>query len=120
MALDRRRFLQLSAIGIAAGLTDLGCAERNDRRLDQPGLIDVLGPQRVHELGTHYRAQTPAERDAETLRAKISEASSGLFHKSVDDAIEDDFENGRTVVVDGWVLAVTEARQAALFALSRP
>lgn len=121
MPVNRRRFLQLSAIGIAAGVADLGCGEQNQEPLDQPGLLAILGPQRVRELGAGYRAQNPAERDADTLRGKISEASgSGIFHKSVGDAIEDDFANGRTVVVDGWVLAVTEARQAALFALSRP
>jgi nitrous oxide reductase len=72
MALDRRRFLQVSALGIAAGVTDLGCAEQSDAALDQPALLDMLGPQRVRELGVHYRAQTPGERDTETLRAKIS------------------------------------------------
>jgi len=28
-----------------------------------------------------------------------------------------DFETGRTVLVNGWVLAATEARQCALFSL---
>jgi hypothetical protein len=37
---------------------------------------------------------------------------------SIDDQIRDDFTAGRTVVVDGWVLSVTEARQAALFSLA--
>jgi hypothetical protein len=31
--------------------------------------------------------------------------------------IRDDFAAGRTVLVDGWVLSVTEARQAALYSL---
>ena len=120
MAVDRRRFLQLSALGVAASLTATGCAEKRDRPLDQPALIDVLGPQRVRELGARYRAQTPNENSADALRAKLSAAAgSGLFHKSVDNAIAKDFENDRTVVLDGWVLAVTEARQAALFSLSR-
>ena len=120
MALDRRRFLQLSALGVAASLTDAACSAKNDRPLDQPALIAVLGPERVRALGARYRVQTPGENTADALRAKLSDASrSGLFHKSVDDAIADDFENNRTVLVDGWVLAVTEARQAALFSLSR-
>ena len=34
------------------------------------------------------------------------------------DQVRDDFANGRTVLVNGWVLAVTEARQCALFSLA--
>ena len=37
---------------------------------------------------------------------------------SIDDQIRDDFESGRITVVDGWLLSVTEARQAALFSLT--
>jgi hypothetical protein len=35
----------------------------------------------------------------------------------VDTAVQRDFAAGRTVMLDGWVLAVTEARQCALFSL---
>jgi hypothetical protein len=40
------------------------------------------------------------------------------LQKSIDDTVHEDFASGRTVVVDGWVLAVTEARQCALFSLA--
>ena len=38
--------------------------------------------------------------------------------KTIMDLLKKLNEQGRTVVVDGWVLAVTEARQAALFSLT--
>jgi len=38
-----------------------------------------------------------------------------MRHPSIDDRIRDDFGAGRTVVVDGWLLSVTEARQCALY-----
>jgi hypothetical protein len=41
-----------------------------------------------------------------------------LLEKSIDDTVHEDFAAGRTVVVDGWVLSVTEARQCALFSLA--
>lgn len=82
----------------------------------------MLGPERVRQLGAHYRASTPSENSVDALRAALS---SGLglqipFLKngSLDGQIRDDFAAGRTVVVDGWVLSVTEARQAALFSLT--
>jgi hypothetical protein len=58
----------------------------------------------VREIGRSYRASS-GERDPATLRHSI-DASPG---------VQDDFANGRTVIVNGWVLARTEARQCALF-----
>ena len=47
MNLDRRHFLQLSALGIVGTLADIGCSTQRDRPLDQPYLIAVLGAERV-------------------------------------------------------------------------
>ena len=33
--------------------------------------------------------------------------------------VHDDFDDGRTVVVDGWILSATEARQCALYSLTQ-
>ena len=118
MNLDRRRFLQVSAVGVAAAIVQ-GCSDERDHPLDQPLLIATLGPERVVQLGVRYRAQTPTENTAESLRAAIEKGrASRLLTKSINDVVHDDFENGRTVLVDGWVLSVTEARQAALLSLS--
>src|SRR5438105_1427890 len=125
MVLDRRRFLQLSALGAIAAVADSACARSSDRAdaaLDRPQLLAMLGPERVRQLGEHYRAATPTEINADALRAAISNGQGPripLLHKSIDHQIRDDFEAGRTVLVDGWVLSVTEARQAALYSLSR-
>jgi hypothetical protein len=124
LGLDRRRFLQLSALGIVATAADSACGSAHDRdaALDRPQLVSMLGPDRVRQLGAHYRAATPQESNADTLRAAISNGHHlripSLGIGTLDDQIRDDFTAGRTVVVDGWVLAVTEARQAALFSLT--
>ena len=82
----------------------------------------MLGPDRVRQIGSQYRASTPTENTADALRAALA-SSHGLRipfigNGSLDDQIRDDFASGRTVVVGGWVLSVTEARQAALFSLT--
>ncbi len=119
MELNRRRFLQVGALGVAAAIVQT-CREKRDGPLDQPSLIATLGAERVRELGARYRAQTPNENNAETLRTAIdNNRGSRLLRRSIDDAVHDDFANGRTVLVDGWVLSITEARQAALFSLSQ-
>ena len=119
MELNRRRFLQVGALGVAAAIVET-CREEHYGALDQPSLVATLGADRVRELGAHYRAQTPNENSGETLRALINNTrGSKLLRRSIDDAIHDDFAYGRTVLVDGWVLSITEARQAALFSLSQ-
>ena len=125
MTLDRRRFLQLSALGVIATVADSACSapdNRDDASIDHPALLAMLGPDRVRQLGVRYRAATSSENTDQALRAAIS-SGRGLripFTRSasIDDQIRDDFERGRIAVVDGWLLSVTEARQAALFSLT--
>src|SRR5438270_9067889 len=119
MTVDRRRFLQLSALGVIASVTESGCssaADRDTAAVDRPQLLSMLGPDRVRQLGTHYRAATPSENNAAALRGAISDGHHLRIRLlgigSLDDQIRDDFVAGRTVPVDGWVLSVTEARQA--------
>lgn len=120
MPVDRRRFLQLAVFGLAGTFAESGCQMGDVRGLDldHPQLLSILGPDRVRQLGARYIAQTPRESNVESLRTAISkDRGFKLFGRSVDDMVEDDFINGRTVLVDGWVLSLTEARQAALATL---
>ncbi|HJP85887.1 MAG TPA: hypothetical protein VJ852_07860 [Gemmatimonadaceae bacterium] len=124
MQLDRRRFLQVYALGVAAAIVYPAC-ESSDRRtaqVDKPRLLDMLGADRVRAIGNRYVASTPNEKTVDALRSAISKSRSQsrvpLMPRTIDDQIREDFTSGHTVLVDGWVLSVTEARQAALFALS--
>jgi hypothetical protein len=124
MPLDRRRFLQLTTLGLLATATDSACAPSNDGAAAasaEPRLVDMLGADRVRQLGAHYRAATPSESTAEALRAAHARRPGVRLpfvpDKSTDKQIRDDFAAGRTVLVDGWVLSVTEARQCALYSL---
>jgi hypothetical protein len=125
MSLDRRRFLQLTAAGVVAGLTDSGCAGEkveDTSGMSQPALLGMLGPQRVREIGAAYRAAVPKENSAAALRDAISASQRGRFpwtsRRSIAEQIQDDFAAGRTVIAGGWLLSETEARQAALYSLS--
>ena len=119
MTLDRRRFLQLTALGVIGSATEIACARDTAATLAHPQLVEMLGADRVRQLGERYRAATPGEDSAEKLHDAISRGGDfHLFRTSIDDQINDDFKNGHTVIVDGWILSVTEARQAALFSLT--
>lgn len=96
-----------------------GCVDRDARAFGQPDLIAALGPDAVRNLGRRYRASVPRESDAARLETAIRAsrpwtARIGLTHP-IADQVRDDFDAGRTVVVDGWLLSVTEARQCALY-----
>ena len=41
------------------------------------------------------------------------------FAESLEKKIKTDFETGNIVLVDGWVLSISEARQCALFSQSK-
>jgi len=123
--IGRREFLRCGAAG-AAALVTIGCGTRtvtDDRGLARPELLAALGDGPVRAIGAQYRAMTRHERDTPALRRAIHASlplRSRLFGgsgPSVAALVRDDFTNGRVVVVDGWVLSVTEARQCALFSL---
>jgi hypothetical protein len=123
--LDRREFVKLAASLTVATIATTACTRddaTNANALDRPQLLDMLGPAHVRALGTHYRANVPAENSISALRDAIATERSRLhlawLQKSIDDTVHEDFAAGRTVIVDGWVIAVTEARQCALFSLA--
>jgi len=102
--MDRRRFLHLSAFGVTASAVSLGSGPG---RATPQELLDLLGPETVRGLGRRYREMVPA---ADLL-------SAAHWRGSITQRGRDDFARGRTVVVQGWVLSLTEARQCALFSL---
>jgi hypothetical protein len=125
--MERRRFLGLIGGGAVAALVT-GCnggSAVDARALAHPDLLDALGAERVRALGARYRELTPAEHDAAALEDTIRRSmpfSARLFgggESGVTRLVRDDFADGRTVVVDGWILSATEARQCALFSLGQ-
>jgi len=95
-----------------------------------PALLEALGAERVRRIGAAWRAQHAAERTLDALgealgitwrRQPVVQTSApdraAAEAEALARAISDDFDTDRIVVVDGWLLAVTEARQCALYGL---
>jgi hypothetical protein len=122
--MDRRRFIEVTSAGMVAAVTSWGCADNpgDDRELTQPALLEMLGSERTREIGTRYRADVPAENTVGALYSAISNSRrrgfAGRFRRSIEAQVHDDFDTGRTVLVGGWVLSTTEARQCALYSLT--
>lgn len=130
--MERRDFLLVTAAGSAAlslpaallsGMAPFDGA----RTLAHPTALQTIGPAEfIRELGRTYRSRRPEEDDPDVLAQAIhgsydSRAISLETHVALsvspDRRIQADFEAGRTVQLDGWILSVTEARQAALYSI---
>ena len=123
--MERRRFLELIG-GATVAAASVACGASRDldqSALARPDLLDALGAERVRLLGARYRGMTPGERDAASLQSAIrrslpwSARLTGTSASSLARLVHEDFDAGRTVVVDGWILSATEARQCALVSL---
>ena len=127
MAMNRRQFLHASGTSalvasLPSGVRGAGAgASFALHELAQPDLISILGPDVVREIGLCYRDMVPAEHERQALYAAILAARPWpsrvpwLPGPPVVDMVAEDFAAGRTIVVQGWVLSATEARQSALF-----
>lgn len=95
----------------------------DEQSLSRPDLLAVLGAGPVRAIGKRYVALVKAERDPAALRDAIrgsrplSARIFGAPSPALSDLVREDFADGRTVVIDGWILSLTEARQCALFSL---
>jgi hypothetical protein len=123
--IDRRSFLEVGVVSVA-GLLTATCARgeltSSDVDVSVPQLLSVLGADAVNDIGRTYRAAVVDESSAPRLRAAVaaSHTSTGLLgwtQQSITDQVLKDFAEGRTVVVNGWVLSITEARQCALYSI---
>lgn len=124
--MTRRQFLGVSATSaLVAGLTASAPSARAAvelRGLAQPDLLSILGPDAVRGIGLTYRELVPAEHQAHALHAALLARGPWprvpwLPRPSIFQLVEADFAAGRTMVLQGWVVSLTEARQSALFSL---
>jgi len=129
----RRRFIRLSLIGGAAiSFSGIYCHTRRTEFhsvLDKPlQLSHICDTHTIRDIGLNYRLLVPAESGPDKLAellsmdsagAPISTSANKLFVQTlINQKITQDFEKSNTVVVKGWILSVTEARQCALFAVN--
>lgn len=82
-------------------------------------LAEICTREKMIDLGLAYRHMS-GENHADSLRALLTLDRSGLFQnqrKQLEERIGEDFKQNNTVMIDGWLLSITEARQCALLSL---
>lgn len=131
----RRTFCQLTSMAVASTfLPFFGCSGPDpalQRKLSLPTTLATINdPTTIAEVGKAYMEQVPGESSPESLIEQLMVGSNGdlipetadslSLQKMMAEKVQADFENGETVVVRGWILSRTEARQCALFSLTNP
>jgi hypothetical protein len=109
--MTRRNFIlsSLAAISVVSISTyyfvsDIGY----DATLAQPQDLSLIwDSQKISDIGNLYRKNIPGESSARSLVKLLDPAPTN-------EIIINDFKKGNTVLVDGWILSATEARQCAL------
>jgi len=131
----RRDFARIAAIAIPGMAMALQACKRHGGTLEatiaSPESLSLfLDRNELRAVGLAYRNAVPAENDRRKLTDLILRdenlsplhAGSPLpaVREAIDGQVNRDFATGRTVVMKGWVLAATEARQCALHTLLFP
>ena len=132
--MKRRTFVLLSFYtGAAVSIPSFGCSSESavaGKPWLQPGLLSYICDARtLQEIGIAYREKVKAEsNEKQLINLLLADSTNIVMPVSSPDAvissllvkkIQEDIDNGKTVIVKGWVLAETEARQCALFSLTQ-
>jgi hypothetical protein len=119
--MKRRNFIYLTISSVGAIMVP-SCKNRTVTAFSRPLFLStVCDSQTLKHIGTSYRTKTPAEAEEGRL---IELLSTGLPQgadqdRQLDSLAKRDYAAGRTVIIDGWVLSLTEARQCAVFSLQK-
>ena len=129
--MKRRAFIGACIVGIGIShftLSRLLFKTTNNTALAQPKFLSQLCDNKtIQMLGRAYLKLKPDEASDEILwNDVLTERPSNrsprtkdttTFARQIEQRIKQDFSNENIVVVDGWILSVTEARQCAIFSM---
>ena len=79
-------------------------------------LSNICSREKIIEIGRKYR-QISDENDVESLTRLLAVEDQKPVKQYFENKVRQDFENNDTVLIDGWLLSITEARQCALLSL---
>ena len=123
--MERRAFVRLSAytaMALAIPLIESCAAGSKDKAIAQPLFFSHIADiKTIKEAGDAYRKLMPGEDDQNILTKELlgahSTTDSSFIQNLLDSRVKQDFKSGKIVMVKGWILSITEARQCALYAI---
>jgi hypothetical protein len=126
--MQRRNFIIIGTAGLAAAAIPTAFYFFKDIEYDPSiagpeSLSLIWDPPTIEAIGKQYRLQTPKEDSERSLAKKLlsdAPGDPGKEASTLADKVITDYETGNTVIIDGWILSKTEARQCALFSIINP
>ena len=128
--MKRRNFI-ISALVVGTGLPAAYYLEKHNgghNALNKPDLLSrFCNEMELKDIGTRYRKIVPLENEKQKLKDLLLTDRSGKKIKSSDKILVEEFMSKKThedfvayntIIINGWVISVTEARQCALFSLT--
>jgi hypothetical protein len=120
--MKRRNFIAYSALSAAAlGMPFMGCSAPD------PELSQTYDEKTIRDIGTAYGKAYPEEYNISDLERLLKKGTNGSsISSSMETAelnialgkqVKNDFNTGQTIILDGLILSLTEARQCALYTL---
>ena len=124
--MKRHNFILLSGVGLAAAAMPAvvlqSCKINYDSSLAKPQqLTFIWDKETMIEAGKAYQQQFPGENSERKLVKLLKEdiPEDNATSSDLEQKIIDNYKKDKTVLLDGWILSVTEGRQCALFALKQ-
>jgi hypothetical protein len=122
----------VAAIAATAALPVLYNSSRtkgHNNSLSMPGVLSGFCDEiEIHEIGLKYRSMIPSENNKEKLtelllanrkNKKNTSLSNSEIGELINKNIRNEYSGYNTMVINGWVISPTEARQCALFSLTK-
>jgi hypothetical protein len=122
--MKRRKFLLLSLFGLFISLVGIWYYKFKSataRDLRHPlDLTEICDRKTLINIGNTYRTLTDEnnKKYLEELLLKDAEIYNTEIKKGLKTKVTEDFNTGNTILIDGWLLSITEARQCALLSIS--
>jgi len=121
--MKRRKFIFLTAAGFAV-ISIPACNYIKGNNIDNPfadpkSLSHIWDEENILNIGNKYRSLFSDENNEQSLTKLLQgefsteeEVIEGLKLK-----IKNDFQTSNTIMIDGWILSLTETRQCALYSI---
>ena len=125
--MKRRNFVLLGTAGAALIAIPSWYYKYRDldynQLLTEPELLShIWDTNAINDIGKIYREQYPdenSERKLVNLLMPSNLTDTPSITEALQKQIRDDYKTREIVMVDGWLLSTTEARQCALFSLTQ-
>lgn len=102
--------------------------KKQSNPLTTPDLLwNFCNEKTLRKIGISYRTLMPEENEKQKLtdlilkdpkEKKIKSSNWSIIAEFIDNKIREDFIAHRIVILQGWVISITEAQQCALFSFS--